>query len=113
MLRKETKLETKLGKKIESKLNNGELVPDEVVNILIEKFISDPNNFNRLIFDGYPRTVAQIDSLEKLLKKSNQKISIVISLSVDKDIVLKRIMELKRTYIAQKITKLFVFMILI
>ena len=44
LLRKETKLQTKLGKKIESKLNNGELVPDEVVNILIEKFISDPNN---------------------------------------------------------------------
>jgi len=58
---------------------------------LIEKFISDPNNFNRLIFDGYPRTIAQIDSLEKLLKKFNQKISIVISLSVDKNIILKRI----------------------
>jgi adenylate kinase len=91
LLRKETKLQTDLGKNIESILNNGELVSDEVVNTLIEKFISDPNNFNRLIFDGYPRTISQIDSLEKLLKKFNQKISIVINLSVDKDIILNRI----------------------
>jgi len=58
---------------------------------LIEKIISDPNNFNRLIFDGYPRTISQIYSLEKLLKKSNQKISIVLSLNVDKNIISKRI----------------------
>ena len=91
LLRNEIKLQTDLGKKIESIINNGELVSNDVVNILIEKIISDPNNFNRLIFDGYPRTIAQIDSLEKLLKKFNQKISIVISLSLDKDIISKRI----------------------
>ena len=91
LLRNEIKLQTDIGKKIESVINNGELVSDDIVNTLMEKFISDPNNFNRLIFDGYPRTIAQIDNLEKSLKKFNQKISIVISLSVDKDIVLKRI----------------------
>ena len=91
LLRKEIKLRTDLGKNIESILNNGELVSDEIVSALIQKFISDPNNFNRLIFDGYPRNIAQVDSLEKILKKFNQKISIVISLNVDKDIVLKRI----------------------
>ncbi len=91
LLRKEIKLQTDRGKKVEAILNKGELASDEIVNTLIEKFISDPNNFNRLIFDGYPRTITQIDSLEKLLNKFNQKISIVISLSVDKDMVLKRI----------------------
>ena len=91
LLRKETKLQTELGKKIESILNTGEQESDEVVNTFIEKFISDPNNFNRLIFDGYPRTISQIYSLEKILKKFNQKISIVLSLSVDKDIISKRI----------------------
>ena len=91
LLRNEIKLKTNLGKKIETVINNGELVSDDVVNILIEKIISDPNNFNKLIFDGYPRTISQIHSLEKILKKFNQKISIVLNLSVDKNIVSKRI----------------------
>lgn len=91
LLRKEIKLQTYLGKKIESKINNGELVSDDVINTLVEKIISDPNNFNKLIFDGYPRTILQIYSLEKLLKKFNHKISIVFSLNVDKNIVSKRI----------------------
>jgi len=91
LLRNEIKLQTDLGKKIESIINKGELASDDTVNILIERIISDPNNFNRLIFDGYPRTISQIFSLEKLLKKFNQKISIVLSLSVNKDIISKRI----------------------
>jgi|TARA_B100001964_G_scaffold151337_1_gene166582 adenylate kinase len=91
LLRNEIKLKTILGKKIESIIDNGELVSDDVVNTLIRKIISDPKNLNRLIFDGYPRTISQIHSLEKLLKKFNQKISVVINLYVEKDIVSKRI----------------------
>ena len=91
LLRNEIKLQTEIGKKIISIINKGELVSDEIVNVLIEKIISDPNNLNKLIFDGYPRTISQISSLEKLLKKIDQKISLVISLSVDKDIISKRI----------------------
>ena len=91
LLRNEIKLQTDLGKKIESIINNGELVSNDIVNTLIEKIISDPNNFNRLIFDGYPRMLSQVYSLEKFLKKFNQKISIVFSLNVDKDIISKRI----------------------
>ena len=91
LLRNEIKLQTNVGKKIESILNYGKLVSDDVINTLIERIFSDSNNFNRLIFDGYPRTISQIYSLEKLLKKSKQKISLVISLIVDKDIISKRI----------------------
>ena len=91
LLRNEINLQTDLGKKIESIINNGELVSDNVVNTLIEKIVSVPNNFNRLIFDGYPRTISQIYSLEKILKKFNQKISIALSLRIDKDIISKRI----------------------
>ena len=91
LLRNEIKLQTDLGKKIESIINKGELVSDDVVNVLIEKIISDPNNFNRLIFDGYPRTISQVHSLKKILKKFNQEISIVLSLTVDKDTISKRI----------------------
>ena len=91
LLRSEIKNQTDLGKKIESIINNGELVSDDVVNALIKKIISDPKNFNRLIFDGYPRTISQAYSLEKILKEFNQKISIVFNLKVDKDLVSKRV----------------------
>ena len=91
LLRNEIKFQTDLGKKIESIINKGELVSDDIVNTLIEKIISDPNNFNRLIFDGYPRTISQVHSLKKILKKFNQEISIVLSLTVDKDTISKRI----------------------
>ena len=91
LLRNEINLQTDLGKKIESLINNGELASDDVVNTLIEKIISDPNNLNKLIFDGYPRTISQMYSLENLLKKFNQKISLVLSLNIDKDIISKRI----------------------
>ena len=91
LLRSEIKIQTDLGKKIESIINNGQLASDDVVNTLIEKIISNPNNFNRIIFDGYPRTILQIYSLEKILKKFNQKISVVLNLRVDKDIISKRI----------------------
>jgi len=91
LLRNEIKIQTDLGKKIESIINNGDLVSDDVVNTLIRKIVSDPKNFNRLIFDGYPRTISQVYSLEKLLKEFNQKISIVFNLYVEKDIVSKRV----------------------
>ena len=90
LLRSEIKIQTDLGKKIESIIKNGELVSDDVVNTLIRKIISDTNNFNRLIFDGYPRTISQVYSLEKLLEEFSQKISIVFNLNIDKDIVSKR-----------------------
>ena len=91
LLRSEIKIQTDLGKKNESIMNKGELVSDDAVNTLIRKIISDPKNFNRLIFDGYPRTISQVYSLEKLLKEFNQKISIVFNLNIDKDIVSKRV----------------------
>ena len=91
LLRSEIKIQTDLGKKIESIINNGKLVSDDVVNTLIRKIILDPKNFNKLIFDGYPRTISQVHGLDKLLKEFNQKISIVLNLNVDKDIVSKRV----------------------
>ena len=91
LLRNEIKFQTEVGKKAELLINKGELVSDELVNKLIEKIISNPKNFNKLIFDGYPRTLSQVSSLDKILEKFNQKISIVLSLEVEENIVSKRI----------------------
>ena len=95
LLRKEIKEKTKLGQKIESKINSGNLVSDETVGDLIEKYISSPNFKNRLIFDGYPRNLIQVNNLDNLLKKYDQKIDLVLKLSVSLNTIKKRILERK------------------
>ena len=91
LLRNEIVNNTKLGSEISSIINSGELVSDNIVSNLIEKFISDPLYKNRLIFDGYPRNLNQVKNLDYLLKKYNQKIDIVLKLTVSLEIIKKRI----------------------
>jgi adenylate kinase len=91
LLRNEITNKTNLGSKISSIMNVGKLVSDEIVSDLIEKFISDENYANRLIFDGYPRNLSQAKNLNFLLNKYSQKIDIVMKLSVSLDLIKKRI----------------------
>ena len=91
MLREEIKKDSDIGKKIINNMNEGKFVEDEIVNKLLEKIIFDSNKKNKLIFDGYPRTINQAKNLENLLNKSNQKIEHVLFLNVDKDSIIKRI----------------------
>ena len=95
LLRKEIKNKTNLGVEIESIINSGNLVSDKIVSDLIEKYISDSNYKNRIIFDGYPRNLNQVKNLNILLSKYNQKIDIVLKLSVSLDTIKKRILERK------------------
>ena len=95
LLRKEILNKTELGNKISSKINSGELVSDDTVSNLIEKFISNKLYKNRLILDGYPRNLNQAKNLDMLLKKYNQKIDIVLKLSVKLETIKKRILERK------------------
>ena len=90
MLRDEIKKDTEIGKKILNNMDDGKFVDDEIVNKLLEKIIFDPKK-NKLIFDGYPRTVNQAKNLENLLNKSNQKIDYIFFLNVKKDAIIKRI----------------------
>ena len=93
LLRNEIKNKTKLGSEISSIINSGELVSDEIVGNLIEKFVSNDTYKNQIIFDGYPRTLIQAKNLDHLLKKYKQKIDIVLKLSVSLETVKKRIIE--------------------
>ena len=95
LLRKEIKNKTDLGNQISSIINLGNLVSDEIVGNLIEKHISDNTYKNKLIFDGYPRNLNQAENLNILLKKYNQKIDIVLRLTVSLEIIKKRILERK------------------
>ena len=91
MLREEIKKDTEIGKKIINSMNDGKFVSDEIVNQLLEKIIFDSEKMNKLIFDGYPRTINQAKNLDNLLKKSNQKIDFIFFLNVNKDSIIRRI----------------------
>ncbi len=91
MLRDEIQKDTEIGKKIISDMNDGKFVDDEIVNQLIKKIIADPIKTNRLIFDGYPRSLSQAKNLDILLNNSNQKIDFVFFLNVNKETIIKRI----------------------
>ena len=93
LLRKEIKDQTNLGNQIKSIINSGNLVSDEIVSDLIEKYIGDNIYKNRLIFDGYPRNLNQATNLGNLLIKYNQKIDMVLKLSVSLETIKKRIFE--------------------
>ena len=69
----------------------GILVSDDIINNLIENILSNKSYNNRLIFDGYPRNFSQAKYLDILIKKYNQKLSCVLSLKVDQDVIIKRI----------------------
>ena len=95
LLRNEIKNQTELGKKISLIMNKGDLVSDDIVSSLIEKFISNKIYKNKIIFDGYPRNLNQAKNLDILLKKHDQKIDIVLKLSVSLETIKKRILERK------------------
>ncbi len=82
LLRKEIKDNTKLGLEISSLINDGNLVSDNIVGDLIEKYLANKIYKNRLIFDGYPRNLIQARNLDHLLNKYSQRIDLVLKLSV-------------------------------
>ena len=93
VLRNEINNKTELGEKISSIINSGSFVSDDIVKKLVENFISDNKYKDRLIFDGYPRNLNQAKTLKELLNKYQQKIDLVLQLSVSLDTIKKRILE--------------------
>ena len=95
ILREEVKKNSDIGQKISNHMNEGKFVNDKIVNTLIEKLIYDPRKKNKLIFDGYPRSLSQAKYLDFLLDKSNQKIDHIFFLNVKKDKIIERIKKRK------------------
>ena len=91
LLRNEVKNKTDIGKVIENIISKGDFATDEIVNDLIKKVIFDPNKKNKLIFDGYPRSLNQAENLDTLLNKSSQKIDFIFFLDVKKETIIERI----------------------
>ncbi len=91
MLRAEITAGTALGKKMSLIMSKGELVPDEVVIEMIAHKIDHNKGSAGFLFDGFPRTVAQTISLEKMLNERGMKIDQMLVLDVDHDELVKRL----------------------
>ena len=91
LLREQVNKQTDIGKDIDKIISKGSFATDEIVNKLIKNIISDPLKKNKLIFDGYPRSLSQAKNLNKMLDSTNQKIDFIIFLNVDKGTIVKRI----------------------
>ena len=91
ILREEIQKNSEIGKMIINDMNDGKFVSDEIVNELIKKVIFDEKYKNKLIFDGYPRSLEQAKNLETILESSNQKIDYIFFLNVQKEVIIKRV----------------------
>lgn len=94
ILRKEIAAETELGKYAHEFISNGQLVPDGVIIDMIAGKIDKLNKsqINGVIFDGFPRTVAQAEALEELFEKRGLKTDLLIDLAVDEQELIDRLM---------------------
>ena len=92
LLREEISNNTYIGKEIKSIIDKGKLAPDELISTFVENILYKKKKYENLIFDGYPRNLNQAQNLDHLIKKNNQKIACVLSLKVDEDDIVKRIL---------------------
>ena len=91
ILRGAVKEQTPMGIKAKRFMDEGALVPDEVVVGIVEERLTKPDCSDGFILDGFPRTIVQADALEKTLAGMHKKIEHVISIVVDKEELLGRI----------------------
>jgi adenylate kinase len=84
---------TALGKWAKTYIDKGELVPDEVTIGMLKEAISAAKGSKGFIFDGFPRTVAQAEALDSLLQEQGHEVTIMISLNVPEEELLRRLME--------------------
>ena len=95
ILREEIKKDSEIGKKIINNMNEGKFVSDDIVNSLLKIHIFDLKKKEKLIFDGYPRSLSQAKNLDLLLNESNQKIDHIFFLNVNKETIITRIKKRK------------------
>ena len=84
---------TELGKLAKSYTEKGDLVPDEVTIRMLESEVNKHTNPQGFIFDGFPRTTAQAEALDKFLEGRNTSITMMISIEVDYHELVRRILE--------------------
>ena len=93
LFRKNIKNKTKLGLLAKSFMDNGDLVPDDVTVDMLKDEVNKNSDVRGFIFDGFPRTISQAQTLDKFLKSMNMTINATISLEADDDVLEKRLIK--------------------
>ena len=91
MLRAAVQAQTEVGKRAKAVMDAGELVSDEIVNAIVAERIGEPDCAKGFILDGYPRTLAQADAVEAMLRERGIALDAVIELVVDDRALVGRI----------------------
>ncbi len=93
LLRSEIAHQTALGIEAKKVMDKGELVPDEVVIGMISSAIDNNESVKGFLFDGFPRTAAQAEALDKLLELKKTSIAVMLALEVGEEELVKRLMK--------------------
>ena len=91
LLRKEIAAGTELGKLAKSLIENGNLVPDEVVEGMIENEFKSVTGVDGFLLDGFPRTLPQADALDKILAKNGEEVTATVSIMIPDEMIMERI----------------------
>lgn len=105
ILRQALKDQTALGVKAQSYMDKGELVPDDLVQEMVQERLSQVDTKSGWILDGFPRTVSQAVFLEELLRKFNQHGEKVVNLEVPDETVIARLLERGRKDDSQEVIR--------
>lgn len=93
VLRAEIKNGTELGKTAKGYIDQGQLIPDELMIDILAKVFDSFENSKGVIFDGFPRTIAQAEALKKMLSERGQQISVMLDLEVPEDELMTRLIK--------------------
>jgi adenylate kinase len=97
LLREEITQQTPLGLEAKSFMDKGQLVPDEIVIGMVDSFFDKHRHAKGFLFDGFPRTVAQAEALDKLLELKKTEIAVVLALKVSEEELVKRLLNRGKT----------------
>jgi adenylate kinase len=97
IFRKNIREKTDLGLKVQSIIEKGELVPDDLLIEILENALGQYSGINGVVFDGFPRTIRQANDLDGMLKKRNQAVSLVLALEVVDDEIIERLLKRAQT----------------
>jgi adenylate kinase len=84
---------TPLGRKAQEYMDAGEYVPDEITNLMVRDRIDEPDAVPGFLLDGYPRTLAQVEELDGMVRFTGHQLDAVVVLTVDQDEIVQRLLQ--------------------